>query len=429
MAELWRDALSGMGVLVAEAGAVPREALGRALGARFGSVVLAASAAEALALAERVTPEVAVCGCRLPDMDGAALVVALRQRVQRLPVFLLGTPEELVSVLGQVTLPGLRPVVRPFDPAALASVVEETALDLAARRSVDEAWRLVRFFLDENPQPSVLFADGAVVAVNRALARYLMRQSGPGDARGRVGGLEAFVADPLPSGGLATFVRDLVDDRLDREHRLRLTNPARPDQPPHVFQALGVRLPGRDRFLLSLADVTELELERRELLDQANLDPLTRVCNRRKLTDILEGETARSNRYGTPLSAMVLDIDHFKAINDTHGHDAGDVVLVELAARLSATLRQVDRLARFGGEEFVVVAPGIGVPDALELAERLRSRVAGEDFAAVGRVTVSIGVAGHRPGETAEALLKRADTALYRAKSGGRNKVEPEVSP
>jgi diguanylate cyclase (GGDEF)-like protein len=428
MAELWQDALSGMGVLVAEAGAVPREALGRALGARFGSVVLAASAAEALALAERAAPEVAVCGCRLPDMDGAALAVALRQRAQRLPVYLLGTPEELVAVLGQVILPGLRPVVRPFDPAALASMVEETALDLAARRSVDEAWRLVRFFLDENPQPSMLFADGAVVAVNRALARYL-GQSGPGDARRRVGGLEAFVADPLPPGGLATFVRDLVDDRLDREHRLRLLNPVRPDQPSHVFQALGVRLPGRDRFLLSLADVTELELERRELLDQANLDPLTRVCNRRKLTEILEGETARSNRYGTSLSAMVLDIDHFKAINDSHGHDAGDVVLVELAARLSGTLRQADRLARFGGEEFVVVAPGIGVPDALELAERLRSRVAGEDFAAVGRVTVSIGVAGHRPGETAEALLKRADTALYRAKSGGRNKVEPEVSP
>ncbi|MGD9610036.1 MAG: diguanylate cyclase [Desulfovibrionaceae bacterium] len=428
MAELWRDALSGMDVLVAEAGAVPREALGRALGARFGSVVLAASAAEALALAERAAPEVAVCGCRLPDMDGAALAVALRQRAQRLPVFLLGTPEELVAVLGQVILPGLRPVVRPFDPAALASMVEETALDLAARHSVDEAWRLVRFFLDENPQPSMLFADGAVVAVNRALARYL-GQSGPGDARGRVGGLEAFLADPLPPGGLATFVRGLVDDRLDREHRLRLVNPARPDQPPHVFQALGVRLPGRDRFLLSLADVTELELERRELLDQANLDPLTRVCNRRKLRDILDGETARSNRYGTPLSAMVLDIDHFKAINDIHGHDAGDAVLVELAARLSGTLRQADRLARFGGEEFVVVAPGIGVPDALELAERLRSRVAGEDFAAVGRVTVSIGVAGHRPGETAEALLKRADTALYRAKSGGRNKVEPEVSP
>lgn len=428
MAESWRGATKGMTVLVAEAETVPRAVLGRALEARFGIVALADSGAEALALAERSWPDLALIGCRLPDMDGAALAVSLRQVGQRLPLFLLGTPDELVAVLGQLVLPGLRPVVRPFEPSGLVAAVEEAALDLVSRRSADEAWRLVRFFLDENPLPSVLLAGGAVVAVNRALSRF-MGQPAARDAKDRGADLEAFLADPLPPGGLATFVRGLVDDRLDREHRVRLINPSRPDQPPHVFQAMGARLPGRDRWLLTLSDITELELERRELLDQANLDPLTRVCNRRKLTDILDEETARSNRYGTPLSAMVLDIDHFKAINDTHGHDAGDAVLVELAARLSGTLRQVDRLARFGGEEFVVVAPGIGLTEALELAERLRSRVADEDFTAVGRITVSIGVAAHRPGQTVEALLKRADTALYRAKDGGRNKVEPEASP
>jgi diguanylate cyclase (GGDEF)-like protein len=175
--------------------------------------------------------------------------------------------------------------------------------------------------------------------------------------------------------------------------------------------------------------VTELELERRELLDLANLDPLTRVLNRRKLREVLIDETARANRYGTSLSLVMLDIDHFKAINDGYGHDAGDVVLVELAGRLAGGLRQVDRLARFGGEEFVVVAPGIDLAAAAELAERLRQAVAGREFAAVGRVTASFGVSGFVSGEEPEALLKRADEALYRAKDGGRNKVECEASP
>jgi two-component system, cell cycle response regulator len=428
MEAYWREAAQGMTVLLAEADPAVREVMTRVLSSRFGAVSEAASGAEALSLAARTGPDLAIVGCRLPDMGGAALAVSLRQASRQLPLFLLGTAEELVAVLGHVALPGLRLVVCPFDPAGLVVAVEEAARELAARRSVDEAWRLVRFFLDESPQPAIVFTDGEVASVNRALLRF-MGLSTFQELVAQAGGLEGFLADPLPEGGLAGFIRGMVDDRLDREHRLRLVNPVRPEQPPHVFQAVGARLPGRDRWLLTLTDITELELERRELLDLANIDPLTRICNRRKLRDILDEETARANRYRAPLSAMMLDIDHFKTINDTHGHDAGDAVLVELARRLGGSLRQVDRLARFGGEEFVVVAPGIGLPAALDLAERLRSRVAGEDFMVVGRVTVSIGVAAHQPGEGAESLVKRADEALYRAKAGGRNKVEPAASP
>lgn len=417
-----------MTVLVAEADERAREVLLRALLPRFGRVVSAGTGAEAVEQFGLHGPDLAVIGVSGPGLDAAALAVTLRQSSRRLPIFLAGAPEDLLEVLSGVSLPGLRLFTRPFDPVALSETLEEAAQDLAARRSVADAWRLVRFFLDESPQPAVIINGDEAVSVNRAFLRFV-GLSTIHELRARGLSLDRYLAEPLPCGGLAALARSLVDDPLDREHHVRLANPDRPDQPAHVFQALSVRLPGRDSWLLTLTDVTELELERRELLDLANLDPLTKVCNRRKLQDILDEETARSRRYGTPLSAVMLDIDRFKTINDTHGHDAGDAVLVELTARLGQAVRQVDRLARLGGEEFVVVAPGIGREAAVELAERLRQVVADEDFPGVGRVTVSLGVAEWVPDEPAEAMLTRADTALYRAKTGGRNQVESEASP
>lgn len=415
-------------VLVTEADPAVREVLVNTLSPRFGTVFTAATATEALPLFERCRPDLAVIGAGNADGGAASLLVALRQASRHLPLFLLGAAEDILTVFASVAVPGVRPLLRPFAPAALVEALEEAALDVSARRSVGEAWELVKFFLDESPHPAAIFTGPEVVSINRAFLRFLgLSTFHEFQARGLP--LEDFLADSPPAGGLAVFARRLVEDRLDREHRLRLVNPKRPDLPPHVFQAVAARLPGRDRWLLTLSDITELELERQELLDLANLDPLTRVFNRRKLEESISDEVARSGRYATPLAAMMLDIDHFKAINDTHGHDAGDAVLVELASRLGKILRHVDRLARFGGEEFVVVAPGIGLASALDLAERLRRTVAEQAFAAAGRVTISIGVATLYPGEPADALLKRADEALYRAKDGGRNRVESEMPP
>jgi diguanylate cyclase (GGDEF)-like protein len=176
---------------------------------------------------------------------------------------------------------------------------------------------------------------------------------------------------------------------------------------------------------------TELD-ERNELLqaqavkleELATTDALTGACNRRKFNDLILAEVERVRRYGHPLSLLILDIDHCKRVNDTHGHEAGDEVLVVLAGLIRAGIRATDSLARWGGEEFVVLSPGVTVKGEAELAERLRAAAAAHDHASVGTVTGSLGVAQHRPGETPDELFARADEALYRAKEGGRGRVE-----
>lgn len=155
-------------------------------------------------------------------------------------------------------------------------------------------------------------------------------------------------------------------------------------------------------------------------------DGLTGLLNRRAIAESIAAQLQRSQRSGEPFALVMLDVDHFKAINDRHGHAAGDRALKLVATLLHAELREVDRLARYGGEEFLALLPGLALAPALRVAERLRARLAAS--AGGFALSVSIGVSEWDGGETdPECVLARADAALYKAKAGGRNRVEAEL--
>jgi diguanylate cyclase (GGDEF)-like protein/PAS domain S-box-containing protein len=152
-------------------------------------------------------------------------------------------------------------------------------------------------------------------------------------------------------------------------------------------------------------------------------DSLTGLYNRMKIDEVLENEAMRSSRYGTSLSIVLFDVDYFKKINDTFGHQVGDITLIMVAEVVRDRTREVDIAGRWGGEEFMVVCPQTGIRGARELAEELRMAVSSRDFGEVDEVTCSFGVAEYSRGENIEDVLLRVDTALYRAKREGRNRV------
>ena len=169
--------------------------------------------------------------------------------------------------------------------------------------------------------------------------------------------------------------------------------------------------------------VTRLREGRQELEELSITDQLTGLYNRRHLEHALATECERARRHGHPVSLLLLDIDHFKRYNDTHGHLAGDAVLRQVGQLLRETVRAGDCAARYGGEEFVVILPNTGVDGAVDLAERLRDRLRSEDFDG-GAVTASVGVTqSPSKGFTPESLVAAADEALYRAKREGRDRV------
>jgi diguanylate cyclase (GGDEF)-like protein len=178
--------------------------------------------------------------------------------------------------------------------------------------------------------------------------------------------------------------------------------------------------------------LTKLSMYERRLLVQSMTDPLTGLLNRRSYLDLSGKEETRARRHGNPFSVLMLDIDHFKKINDTYGHPVGDLAIKALAAVCSSALRPHDILARYGGEEFVLTLPHTPAEGARTVAERIREAVEQTTVSSengVVRFTVSIGVSTYSNGESFDHIVERADKALYISKEGGRNRVTVASEP
>lgn len=170
------------------------------------------------------------------------------------------------------------------------------------------------------------------------------------------------------------------------------------------------------------------QLSADELARLANTDALTQVANRRRMMEAVATELVRFGRYGHAFSVILIDIDHFKRVNDQHGHPMGDQVLMALAARVSALMRDVDVLGRWGGEEFLVILPETRYDESLYKAGLLCQQVAASPLVDDFTITLSAGVTTVQVGDTADTLLQRADQALYLAKRLGRNRAEGAVT-
>ncbi|RKE23742.1 diguanylate cyclase (GGDEF)-like protein [Paraburkholderia sp. BL23I1N1] len=220
-----------------------------------------------------------------------------------------------------------------------------------------------------------------------------------------------------PQAATAEFLERYLRDMRDELVRLAMIS---------VSPALADHL--REAVERTERALQELQRTNEKLEHMAATDPLTGVANRRQFIQSVEAEIARAKRHGAPFSLLALDLDHFKSINDSYGHQAGDQVLQRFVRKCMEAIRPYDGVARVGGEEFMVLLPQAALDTARTIGERLRASVAGEPFdtgtSGSVAVTVSVGVSEFgRDGQTIDALLRTADERLYRAKHQGRNCV------
>ncbi|QAA33821.1 GGDEF domain-containing protein [Clostridium manihotivorum] len=179
-----------------------------------------------------------------------------------------------------------------------------------------------------------------------------------------------------------------------------------------------------NKLIKAETTIEQLKKENARLKEEATLDNLTGIFNRRKLEEILAVELERCNRYGTSLAMIIFDIDDFKKINDKYGHSRGDIVLKNISKVISSKLRKTDFFIRWGGEEFVIIAPETKIQGALKLGEKLRKLVAENIYVELERVTISVGVSEYEKGSEFKKLFDKADKALYEAKNCGKNNVK-----
>jgi diguanylate cyclase (GGDEF)-like protein len=442
---------AGRRVLVAHSATDVRRALTAPLEEAGHAVVAAAGAAAALeALAGR-PPGLVLAEAGLRDDHGRSLVLAARDALEGgVPVIALVGPDDPGAVLAAVGDGADDHLVVPPDPAELLLRVR-ACLHPGRRRAAAEQAALRRIAVavaSEASEQDVFdlvarqlalvhgVAGGAVVRFDHGEAAFVGRWSerpGAWPPRELTVPLTSPLPAPLPRADDFRAFAGALPWILDgRAFRGSVPAPVRVHDRlwGAVLVATGADEalpPDTEGRLAAFADLVALAIgnaeARAELARRAATDPLTGLLNRGVLEERLAEEVARCRRHGRELALAVLDLDGFKAVNDIHGHMTGDAVLREAAARLSASAREGDVLARVGGEEFAWLMPETDGMEAWQATERARAALAGAPFPEVGRVTISAGVCGLAQAEDGPALYRQADAALYWAKHHGRDVV------
>lgn len=410
-----------LSVLHVEDDAITRLDLASLLEGRVGRLLTAGDGCTALELCVKEQPDIVITDIRLPQLSGLELIEVIRSEETDTQVIVTSAYNDADYLLRAIELGVNRYLLKPFEPAMVIDALDKAAESLVMRRQAEESTRLTHILLDINPSFLVSVDGGQVDYVNRPFLSYLGYAS-----------LSEFNAAGADISGFIEEINGFQDKTrkrrwlsLIKETRgepviIRLRGARQAES--RAFLAWANRLPGPDRHVISLTDVTRLEEEKRRLVYKASTDYLTGLLNRRKCIEHLAEETKRARRYGSPLAVIMFDIDDFKHINDTHGHATGDQVLVGLARLLAAQVRVHDKLARWGGEEFLLVAPGCDLDQGLAAAEKIRRLIAAHDFDGV-QITGSFGVVAYQDDEDQDHLLGRADKALYEAKNSTKNVV------
>jgi len=436
------------------------------LSAEYFDVVTALSGREALALCERAECDIVLLDVMMPDMDGfevcrrlkanpsthhlpVIIVTALDQASDRVKGLEAGADDFLTKPVSDIALVArVRSLVRlkmMTDELRMRAVTSrEIGIENPAREAIADTGKGGRILVVEDRKASwerlqAMLGDEHEVEVEAEPSEALFRVADGGYDLVVVSlGLENF--DGLR---LASQVRS-----LERTRNVPILAIAEAEDNARLMRGLEI---GINDYLLRPIDRNELmarartQIRRKRYterlrdnvqmsIEAAITDALTGLHNRRYMETHLATLVEQAHARGKPLTVLVQDIDFFKAVNDTHGHDAGDDVLREFATRLKKSIRGIDLACRLGGEEFVVVMPDTDMAVATMVAERLRRRIASEPFpihkgAGKVEVTISIGLAAlSGPDDSAANVLKRADQALYRAKRDGRNRVVADAA-
>ena len=436
------------------------------LSAEYFDVITATSGEEALAICERGECDLVLLDVMMPNMSGFEVCRRLKTNPATYHI-----PVVMVTALDQ---PSDR--VRGLDAGA-DDFLAKPITDLALVARVRSLARL-KMVTDELRMRAVTARDIGINAPDReAVAdsgrggRVLLVDDWPASHERIAGALveeqnvdvEANPSEALFRAADGSYDLLIVSLSLENFDGLRLCSQVRSIDRTRNVPILAVTEPENDArmvrgleigvndYLIRPVDKNELLARARSLvrrrryterlrdnvqmsIEMAITDALTGLFNRRYMESHLAMLMEQVASRGKPLTALVLDIDYFKSINDTHGHDAGDDVLREFALRIKRSIRGIDLACRYGGEEFVVIMPETDMPVGTMVAERLRRRIAADPFAIEQgnrtiAVTISIGVAAMRGREdSATGIVKRADQALYKAKRDGRNRVVPDAA-
>ena len=378
-----------------------RKTLADILRVKGYETVIAASGAEAVAAAEHQTFSLALIDLMLPDMTGLDVMSRIKAISPLTEAIILTGHASMDTAIEATGQGAFFYLIKPYQIDDLLLKIRHA---VERQQAQEEILRLASF-PRLHPSPVIEVNSSGEVTYANPIAEKLFPDMGSmGWSHPFLNGLEEF-NELRQSRQQADVIREIGIGQATYElhtHYIR----------------------GLDLIRVYALDISQRKRDEEEIHLLATTDGLTGITNRREFATVLAGEVDRARRYGTPLSLAMYDLDYFKRVNDTFGHDVGDYVLQAVTALVKENIRAVDVMARWGGEEFMVLMPESDMQAAKNAAEKLRQVIAGHRFDKVSELTVSFGVAELEPQDDLNSLLKRVDDALYLAKGKGRNCVE-----
>ena len=417
--------LRGLSVLLVEDDTTARLGLALALESQVAQIFHADNGASGLELYRSARPDIIISDIRMPRMDGLAMVRAIRGDGGDPFIIIASGADEKQSLLEAIELGVNLFITKPYNAEDIFTGLGRASSEIARRRHDTYRRALSDGLLAHVPNCHLL-SDGATVLYFNDPQSILHTRAQEGQELGPY--LREHFTFPLRQGteqsSLPQNMGSWLSQHCGLEFILGGNSESRNGHPVRYLLRLDrIRIHGRECYLLTFTDISLIESERERFYQLAGRDYLTGVGNRQAFETELAREIARTQRYGTDLSLVMLDIDDFKSVNDTLGHQTGDAVLVALTQCMAAEVRVTDIICRFGGEEFMVIMPQTELAGALSCAGKLGQSIAGRDFGIGRRITVSLGVAQYQPDESSHTLVRRVDTALYEAKGSGKNRV------
>lgn len=423
--------LQHISVLYVEDDPAIREGLSRFLRRRVGSLYLGENGQEGLEAFKTNRPDLIVTDIRMPVMDGLTMAEKIRELDREIPIVITTAFNDEEYFLKAIDIGIDKYIKKPINNKEFMDVLGKVARVVSQQKELDEKNELIKIILDNSPHHMMILDGETPVYFNKSLLDYVGCESveeflevHENMNKFLVTKEESFYKDK-------TFCQWVceVRDHPEEEYIVYMHKESELKSEAGAYAVDVNPVPESNKYLVSFSDITKIEEQRRIYHEMAIKDPLTGIFNRQKFGEALEDEVERAARYHQHLALIMFDIDRFKNVNDTYGHQAGDYILQGVVNTVQQHIRKLDIFARYGGEEFVVLAPETTLEGAGALAEKLREIIADSEFQYVGKLTCSFGVSGYRDGEKPDQFIKRADDALYAAKNAGRNRVEMVAEP
>ncbi len=417
-----RDRKLDISVLFVEDEIITRDKITSMLGREVRDLYLAENGLEGLELFKSHRPDVIITDVKMPVMDGLEMAQAIKAMDSHVPIIVITAHGEAGFLMSAIEIGIDSYMLKPLDMSRLGDKLKAISSNIHLAEELRLKNRLLEEYkkaVDESNIVCKTDHNGIIVYVNDALCIAL------GYSKKELTGksFDYLLHSNIQESVLRSLERTIRSKKVWKgimEYRKK-------DGNSYFADLTTVPLLDNDNNIMEFIyighNVSELVDFTKWLKQLSNTDNLTQIYNRMAFNDFIEAETMRAKRYKTELSILIFDIDHFKNINDTHGHLVGDEVLRTLAKLVTKTIRTIDIFARWGGEEFVILTPETGIQAAKDLAERIRIEVGEHNFDIAEKITVSFGVTSLMESDQTDTFIKRADDALYTAKKEGRNRV------